>query len=197
MPIWPYCPSVEHQSVCLPSVIGAEAAGRLGVERLINASPGFHWHFTGSRRRFASLICFSSHFPFSHCLFVTLPAFLPTPKYLKIANLCTQFSLQKVCPLHTFYRAGYLCPCRSGVSYFLPRQWVGLTYLSIYRTDWSCCLSLREGQLTAKSRGKDREKDGPHPKRLTGHRPAPGGQAHVCVCLRVCDGDRGRGSSIT
>lgn len=54
--------------VWLLSERDAGREGRLCVKRLINASLGFHWHFSGCRRQLPFLICFcllSLHFPLS------------------------------------------------------------------------------------------------------------------------------------
>lgn len=106
--------------VWLLSVRGAGGEGRLCVKSLINASLGFHWHFSGCRRRLSLLICF---FPsICHCLSI-IPTFNTTSSILKFfnrANICA-FAL------HT-----------SNLGYFLPWLFIAVFTKQIEVTDCPC-----------------------------------------------------------
>lgn len=69
---------------------GAGGECRLCVQRLINASLGFHWHFSGCRRRLPLLIWFCPSFVFGfvtifHCPSISL-SFIATASILKFSH---------------------------------------------------------------------------------------------------------------
>lgn len=63
--------------------------------------------------------------------------------------------------------------------------WALLISVFTKQIEVAACPS-RQGQLAAEEPRERQGGDGPHPKCLTCHRPAPSGQARVCVCVRVC-----------
>lgn len=162
------------------------------IDILLAAGGGFHPSFAFPRQSLRSSIV---------CLSVTLTPLTPTNilKYLIYDYGHHFFFFFGGGEGKSFYvlfgTACYLCPRRSGPRYFLPRRWAGSGLISVFtkQIEVAACPCARASLLPWEpgwGGGRDRKRDGPHPKRLTCHRPAPSGQARVSVCLCVTEIER-------
>lgn len=127
----------------------------------------------------------SLHFSLSHCLSVTLISFT-SPKFLKqLIYVRDLLSALYILTVLSVEHGIFALPGLVWAIFCYGDGWALL--ISVFTKqieDGACTHTGASLQLGAE--GKTESEDGPYPKRLTCHRPAPSGQA------RVCDGDRGR-----